>query len=211
MQVLIVGAGKHAQVMADILLRMLENGGEENLVGFLDDNPAMTGRGILGLPVLGRTSDLAVISHNAIAVAIGDNDTRRRIFERLRETGERFIVAKHPRAIVAPDVHFGEGSMISPGVVVNTGAEIGRNVILNTGCTIDHHCQIDDHVHIAPGVHMAGEVTVGEGALIGIGATVMPQRRIGAWSVVGAGALVYEDVPDRVVVLGVPAKIVRRL
>jgi acetyltransferase-like isoleucine patch superfamily enzyme len=45
--------------------------------------------------------------------------------------------------------------------------------------------------------------------LIGIGATVMPQRRVGAWSVVGAGALVHINHPDHVVVVGVPGRVIR--
>lgn len=101
--------------------------------------------------------------------------------------------------------------MICAGVVVNTGSVIGADVILNTGCTVDHHNRIGDHAHIAPGVHMGGEVEVGEGALVGIGATVMPRKRIGAWSVVGAGTLVTRDVPDGVVVVGAPARVVREL
>jgi sugar O-acyltransferase (sialic acid O-acetyltransferase NeuD family) len=211
MRIVIIGAGQHSQVMADILLRMQENGESLDLAGYLDDDPLLTGLDILGFPVLGGTDDLIAVEHDAIIAAIGDNHTRSRMFDRFLESGERFFVAKHPRAIIAPDVRLGEGSMVCAGVVVNTGTIIGRNVILNTGCTVDHHSQIGCHVHIAPGVHIAGEVTVGEGALIGIGATVMPGRRIGAWSVVGAGALVHEDIPDRVVALGVPAKVRRSL
>lgn len=211
MRIVIIGAGKHSEVMAEILLRMQENDESLDLAGFLDDDLSLTGRDILGFPVLGGISDLAAVRHDAVIAAIGDNDTRSRIFGRLLEAGERFFVAKHPRAIIAPDVHLGEGGMVCAGVVVNTGAVIGRNVILNTSCSIDHHCQIGGHVHVAPGVHIAGEVTVGEGTLIGIGATVLPQKRIGAWSIVGAGAVVHEDVPDGVVALGVPARVVRKI
>ena len=101
--------------------------------------------------------------------------------------------------------------MICAGVVVNPGSAIGANVILNTGCTVDHHNRIEDHAHIAPGVHMGGDVHIGEGALVGIGATVMPQRRVGAWSVVGAGALVHADIPDHVIAVGSPARVIHRL
>jgi acetyltransferase-like isoleucine patch superfamily enzyme len=96
--------------------------------------------------------------------------------------------------------------MICAGVIVNPGSVIGANVILNTACTVDHHNHIRDHSHIAPGVHTGGEVEIGIGALIGIGATVMPRRRVGAWSTVGAGALVQRDVPAETVVVGVPAQ-----
>jgi len=75
---------------------------------------------------------------------------------------------------------------------------------------VDHDCRIGDFVHLAPGVRLAGEVTVGEGALIGIGASVLPGVCIGAWDVVGAGAVVTEDVAPGVTVVGVPARPLRK-
>ncbi|MGV8073277.1 MAG: acetyltransferase [Syntrophobacteraceae bacterium] len=206
LKVLIIGAGGHAQVVADIMLHMAAGGQAILPVGFLDDNQGLTGLKFLGLPVRGKISDLPNIAFDSLIVAIGENRVRKYIFQQLRAKGERFVVALHPSAILAPDVKVDDGSMVCAGSIVNTGAVIGANVILNTGCTVDHHNIIGDHVHIAPGVHLGGEVEVGEGTLIGIGATVMPGRRIGRWSVVGAGALVHEDVPDGVIVVGVPAR-----
>ena len=205
---MIVGAGKHAQVVADILLRMRERGEAVEPAGYVDDKPTLAGAKILGFPVLGTTGDVGRLAHDAVVVAIGDNAARRRLFEQLRQAGERFITARHPQAVIAPDVVLGEGTTVSAGVVVNTGSTVGANVILNTSCSVDHHSRVGDHVHIAPGVRLGGEVVVAEGALVGIGATVTARRRIGAWSVVGAAALVHQDVPDRVVSVGNPARVV---
>ena len=211
MRVLIISAGGHAQVIADVLLRMREDGADLMPVGYLDDNPALTGQRLLGLRVLGAIDHLSAVAHDALIVAIGDNATRQHIFERLHTQSERFVVARHSSAVIAPDVRIGPGSMICAGVVVNPGSVIGANVILNTGCTVDHHNRIGNHVHIAPGVHLGGDVNIGEGTLVGIGATVMPQRRVGDWSVVSAGALVHADLPDRVVAAGMPARVIRNL
>lgn len=209
-RVVIIGAGGHAQVVADILLRMRDAGVAVLPIGYLDDDPALQGTTRLGLPVLGNLDDLAQIAHDAVIVAIGNNYVRRCLFEQLQQQGETFAVARHPAAVIAPDVCIGLGTMICAGVVVNTGSVIGANVILNTGCTVDHHNQIQDHVHIAPGAHLGGDVQVGFETLIGIGATVMPQCRVGAGSVVGAAALVRTHVPERVVMVGVPARMLRR-
>jgi sugar O-acyltransferase (sialic acid O-acetyltransferase NeuD family) len=210
-RVIIVGAGGHAQVVADILLRMRETGADLVPLGYLDDNPALTGQQRLNLPILGTGAQLTAISHDALIVAIGHNETRQRLFEELQSQGARFVIARHPSAVIAPDVSIGPGSVISAGVIVNPGSTIGANVILNTGCTVDHHNQIGDHVHIAPGVHLGGDVSIGAGTLVGIGATVMPQRRVGARSVVSSGALVHQDLPDRVVAAGMPARVIRNL
>lgn len=205
-RILIVGAGGHAQVVADILLQAAGAGAP---VGFLDDNPASHRRALLGLPVLGAVADLARIPHDALVIAIGSNRARAALYGRLCAQGERFVPAVHPRAIIAPGVPVGAGAVVCAGAIVGTGSRVGANAILNTGCTVDHHNVIGDHAHVAPGVHLAGEVQVGEGAFIGIGAAVLPGRRVGAWSTVGAAALVRHDVPERATVVGVPARILR--
>lgn len=211
LRVLILGAGGHAQVIADILLRMRDAGAAIAPIGYLDDNIGLTGRALLDLPVLGGISEASSIDHDAVVVAIGHNATRKRIFAALTAQNERFVIARHPSAIVAPDVLIGPGAVICAGVVANPGSVIGANVILNTGCTVDHHNVIGDHAHIAPGVHLGGDVQIGEGTLVGIGATVIPQRTVGNWSVIGAGSVVTKNIPDHMVAGGMPARVVRRL
>jgi sugar O-acyltransferase (sialic acid O-acetyltransferase NeuD family) len=202
-----MGAGGHAQVVADILLRMKDAGEEITPIGYLDDNPDLKDERFLGLSVLGQTADLVQIPHESVIIAIGNNGVRKRLFQELLADGEEFATACHPSAVIAPDVQIGRGTVLCANVTVNPGSVIGNNVILNTACTIDHHNKIGDHAHIAPGVHLGGDVSVGEGSLIGIGATVMPQRYIGEGCIVGAGALVHKDLPVGVTVTGVPARI----
>lgn len=209
-RVLILSAGDHAMVVADILLRMQEAGANVAPIGYLDDNPALANQQFLGLPVLGGVGDLHAVPHDAIVVAIGQNGIRKKLFEDLRSQGEAFIVARHPSAIIAPDVTIGPGSMICAGAIVNPGSVIGANVILNTGCTVDHHNHIGDHAHVAPGVHLGGEVVIGEGTLVGIGAVVILLRTIGDWVTVGAGSVVTRDLPAGVTAVGVPARVVKR-
>ena len=209
-RVLILGAGGHAQVVADILSRAHDAGTNCEPVGFLDDNPSLTRTAIVGLPVLGAIAQLDEFDHDAVIVAIGDNRTRSRILASVQARGEHIVNAIHPAAVLAPDVHLGEGVMICAGVVVNTGTVIGDSVILNTGCTVDHHNHIGNHAHIAPGVHLGGDVAIGEGTVIGIGSTVIPQRTVGAWSVVGAGSVVAKDIPAYATAVGMPARVIRR-
>ena len=204
--VVILGAGGHGQVVADILLRVYEGGARWEPIGFLDDDSSLTGTAIMGLPVLGSIAQLGEVKHDAIVVTIGNNRTRARIFSSAQRGGERFLNAVHPTAVLAPDVQLGGGVVVCAHVVVNTGTLIGDNVILNTGCTVDHHNHIASHAHVAPGGHLGGDVHLGEGVMIGIGAAVIPGRFVGEWAVVGAGAAVVKDVPAQSTAVGVPAR-----
>jgi len=205
-RVVIIGAGGHAQVIADCLLRMAEAGSQCQPIGYVDDNPIFHGRRFLDLPVLGSIATLPAIAHDSLLVGIGNNRTRQQLYISLCRQGYCIATAIHPRAIVAPDVTIGAGSLISAGAVINTGTTIGRNVIINTAASVDHGSQIDDHAHVAPGVHLGGDVQIGKGALVGIGAIVMPQQTVGNWAIVGAATLVKNKVPDEATVVGIPGR-----
>lgn len=206
-RVLVIGAGGHAQVVADILSRQRDAGENIDVLGHLDDRIDLVGPNCGSLPVLGPIEARHSIPHDAVVIAIGDNATRRQVYWQLRDSGERFVTAHHPKAVLAPDVRVGDGSVICAGVIVNTGATISENTILNTACSVDHHAHVSSHVHIGPGVRIAGDVHIGEAALVGIGACVLPGKRIGSGSIVAAGAVVICDVPDGMTARGVPAQL----
>ena len=82
-------------------------------------------------------------------------------------------------------------------------------MIINSGAIVEHDCVIESHAHIATGAQLASTVYVGEGSHIGIGASVRQCISIGQYAIIGAGAVVIDNVPDNVVVVGVPARILR--
>jgi len=208
-RVIIIGAGGHGQVVADILLRMHTSGSPVMPVGYVDDAIDLRGSEPLGIPIMGTLADLAHLAYDGVVLAIGSNSIRARLYQQFAATPVAIMSVIHPSAVIAPDVCIGPGSVICAGVVINPGTVIGANVIINTMSSIDHHNRVQDHVHVAPGAHTGGDVTIEEGVLVGIGATIMPQRTIGKWAVIGAGSVVTHNVPERVIVTGVPARVVR--
>ncbi len=202
MKIAILGAGGHGKVVADAAITIHGN----SVVGFLDDDASLTGREFLGLPVLGAISLWQELAIDAVVPAIGENRARRAVV--LRETARNAPMATvvHPAAIVSHRVTLGIGTTVLAGAVINADALIGENVIINTGAIVEHDCAIDSHVHIAPSSCLAGAVQVGEGSFLGIGCRVLPGVKIGRWCVVGAGAVVIQDVLDNTTVVGVPAR-----
>ncbi len=68
---------------------------------------------------------------------------------------------------------------------------------------------IGNNVYISPGVTICGDATLKDGCDIGAGATILPWVTIGRHTIIGAGAVVTEDIPDNVTAVGVPARIIK--
>jgi acetyltransferase EpsM len=197
---IIYGAGGHARVVLDAA--RLSDWAPEFII---DDNPVQSN--LFGVPVI-QTSDRRwkKIKKFKFLVAIGQNNIRRTIYNKLIEQGGIPSSIIHPSAIVSAYAQVGKGTVVMAGVAVNSGAVIGDNVILNTTCSVDHDCQIEDHVHLSPGTHIAGTVKVGNLSMIGTGSSIIPGITIGKNVVVGAGSVVIRDLPDNSLAFGNPAR-----
>ena len=68
---------------------------------------------------------------------------------------------------------------------------------------------IGDFVNITTGCSMGGYVTLEEGVAVNTGANIVPRVTVGAWTVIGAAALVMNDVAGGLVVIGAPAQPLR--
>ena len=193
-----IGAGGHARVLASVI-----ESNHAELVAVFDSSPGKT-----ALEGVKNEGAYQQDKHpNAeIIIAIGDNVVRERISQEIKHKVGKAI---HAAAIVDRLVNLAEGVQIIQGAIVNRGASIGKHTIVNTNATVDHDCEIGDFVHIAPGATLCGGIKVGKGTLIGANATVLPNCIIGKNVSVGAGAVVTTDLPDNVIVAGVPAKIIK--
>lgn len=198
--VIIIGAGGHAKVIADIIYKS-----GDNLIGFLDDNLANKGKEIyLGKKVIGTTKDIEIYNKNYFIIGIGNNSIRKKINN---ENNLKLYTAIHPSAIIAQDVKIGTGSVIMAGVVINPGTVIGKNCIINTCSSLDHDNLLEDYVHISPGAHLAGTVSVKEGTWICTGATIINNITIAKNNIIGAGSVVIKDInEENGTYVGVPVK-----
>jgi UDP-N-acetylbacillosamine N-acetyltransferase len=208
--VLIWGAGGHASVVADAV----RCARKFSIAGFIDEvRPERSGEAWAGATILGGLDVLQAIAGRdtlALIPGVGDTSARLRMIETAKSFGLPLASVVHPAAVIASDAAIGAGSVAFAGVIVNAGTTIGSAVILNTAATVDHHCDIGDAAHIAPGAHLGGNVRVGRGAWIGIGAIVRDGLTIGEDTIVGAGAVVIRDVTDGEVVVGNPARFLKR-
>jgi acetyltransferase-like isoleucine patch superfamily enzyme len=129
------------------------------------------------------------------------------------------------QAQVREGSRIGMHSVVGRGSSVDFGARVGDRVLIQTGVYVTGGSIVEDDVFLGPGVlttndHSMGRHPRGErllGAIfrracrVGGGAVLVPGVVIGEEAFVAAGALVTRDVGDRDVVMGVPARVVRRV
>lgn len=146
-----------------------------------------------------------------IYLGIGDDEARRKIFERLSAFGIMAASCVAPTAFIAKTASIGAGTVICPGAVVMAGARIEDNVIINTLSSVDHDTMIGTHTQISVGVSIPGDVKTGTQCFFGVKSATFPGVSLGDHVIVRAGSLVTKDVPSNVMVGGSPAEIIRQV
>lgn len=192
-KILLVGAGGHARVCADVI--KLE--GRFTIAGLLG-MPEEVGTSTLGLPVLGTDADLSSMreDYRYALVTVGQIKTpavRIRLFDLLEQLGFEMPVIVSPKSYVSEYASLGAGTIVMHGAVVNAGAEVGRNCILNSQSLVEHDARIGDHCHISTSAAINGDVRVGRGTFVGSNTAVRNGISIGENCVIGMGQNVLAD------------------
>lgn len=206
-KLLIWGAGDQGTVTLDCALAMKTY----NKIDFLD----IKEKGHREIPdyIVYQEKDVTLRqflkSYDAAIVAIGDNNLREAKTAILNSMGIPLATIIHPTAIISPTAKISEGCTILANAVINTNASIGKGCIINTATVIEHDCIIEDFVNVSPRTAMAGHVKIGRKTFLGIGCTIIDGIEIGQEVIVGAGAVVIQDIPKSSTAVGIPAKVIK--
>jgi len=140
-----------------------------------------------------------------------------KIINAVNSTGENLIAFGTTEILSGENITIGNNCKINSDVLLNgrSGIVIGDNVtlshgakIVSTGYDIEKWMTIGERVHISD-----KPIYIGNNCWIGVNAIILPGVKIiGEYVVIGAGAVVTKDITEnKVVVAGVPAKIIKRL
>ena len=206
-KLVIVGAGGLGRETAALVeaINAAELGSWE-VVGFADDDAALHGTRVQGLLVRGGVASLARERDLYYVLAVGASRVRRQLGERLAEAPVEAATLIHPSVDVHPTTRIGPGSILCQGVAITVSVTLGHHVLLNLNTTVGHDAYLADYVTAHPGVHLSGNARIGVAVELGTGSVVLPGVLVGAETVVGAGAVVNRDLPERCTAVGVPAR-----
>lgn len=127
--------------------------------------------------------------------------------------GDRVRIRQTVKITGGGEVHIGSDTLLNGCWIVASDRVVVGDHCLISDCGItdtDFHNLLPAERHSAPGPRVRAAVTIGSNVWIGLRAIVLKGVKIGDNSVVGAGAVVREDVPAGCVVAGNPATVVKR-
>jgi len=208
----VFGAGGFGLEVAMLIEQINLVSNEWEMIGFFDDGEPL-GKIVNGYPIIGGVAELNQWDSKLfIVLALGIPNTKKRVLAKINNPNISYPILVHPSVIMGNRkfVEIGEGSIICAGTIITTNISIGRHVILNLACTVGHESQIGDYCSFMPTCNISGEVEIGESNFWGTGVKVINRVNVGSNVIIGAGAVVNKDIPDNVVAVGVPAKVIKK-
>jgi sugar O-acyltransferase (sialic acid O-acetyltransferase NeuD family) len=175
----------------------------------LDDDPALHGTAVDGVPVLGSIALAAEGFDGDLLICAGSGQARRAIAHRLSAMGvgsNAYGRIIHPGVEVPNGCSIGPGCIVLASVVLTAAVHLHRHVVVMPNVTLTHDDVVSDYVTLCAGVTLGGRVTVEEGAYLGMNASVRQDVTVGRDSVLGMGAALLRDLPPEQTWAGVPAR-----
>ncbi len=163
MRLIILGAGSHGKVVADLA----EQTGKYDEIYFLDDNSEDE-------QVIGKCNDLVKFKSQDTEMypAFGNNKGRIAWENKILAAGIKLAKIIHPLAYVSPKAFVEDGCVIMPYAIINTGTFIKKTCIINLGAIVDHDCILEEGCHIAPNATVKGENHLSEGMKVDSGEVI---------------------------------------
>jgi sugar O-acyltransferase (sialic acid O-acetyltransferase NeuD family) len=182
-------------------------------VGFLDDDEQKWGKDFYGAQVLGPLYAAREYADCFFVNGIGSSHNfwkKRDIIDKAGVALERFETIIHPTASVSKMSKLGYGTVVFQNVTVTSNARIGHHVIILPSTIISHDDVIGDFTCIAGGVCISGAVKIGQSCYLGTNSSIIDKVSVGDFCLIGMGSVVLSDVPDNAVMVGNPARFLRK-
>lgn len=208
--VVIFGAGSVGRLSKQIIDDINKNKKMFNVIGYLDDNEKIHDTSLNGVLILGGLEWMINNPHIYIVLGFSNPNQKLSLIKRLKDINcTHFAQLIHPTAWISERVYIGEGSIIYPGVHIDVDVRIGDFTLFNKLCTIGHDSIIGDFSTFSPGVKLGGNNIIGDNVEFGINSCSIQNLKIGASSVIGAGSVIIRDIPDNVIVVGNPGRVLK--
>lgn len=177
---------------------------------FIDDS-IESGSRINGVPAFSFEAAREVFDKSLdVCITNGNPVARKLIRGRLANFEPKLVNVVDHSSIVSEYAVLGSGVIVSEQVIISARSIVSDNVSINRQSIIGHDVFIGQDSAISSQVNLGGNVQVGNGTFVGMGAKIRERVVIGNQCVIGMGSVVMSDVPDGVLALGNPARVIKK-
>lgn len=207
--VLILGGWGSGQVVTSVIedINRIEPAWEVR--GFLNDFEEI-GTNVGAYPVVGRTSEAPEYANRGVYLHYAMRNakfakSRIERFKSMNIPTEAFATFIHPNTQLSGNRGIGHGSLLCAQVNLSFGAKVGDHNHLYGSSFIGHDSEIEPYAWVANNSAVGARCLIKEGAHLGTNCSLREDVVIGAYAIVGIGAVVLKDVEDGAIVVGNPA------
>ncbi len=206
----LVGIGGFGRTVMPILRENFDNKNASNQFVFVDNNLSKDlitdSTAMLELDFLEKNAQEKFFN-----VAIADYKIRKKVVEKYLSNGCKPVSIISKNSLILDRNSIGDGAILCGFTHLTSDTKIGNYFHCNIYSYVEHDCIIGDYVTFAPRVCCNGNVHINDYAYVGAGAVIKQGTSdkplvIGEGAVIGMGAVVTRDVAPYEVVIGNPAK-----
>lgn len=208
-KIFIFSAGPGSREVLRLIQDMNEKDPVWEILGFVDNSPALIGNKVDGYPVY--DPEHLVPSEDVYGICgIMDPALRKKIVEtEIEAKGFRLASAIHPTVARPKDFVVGPGAIIYPGVNISFNVKLGRCVSALYNVLLGHHVNIGHYSAIMPSAAINSNCIVEDSCIIGSGAVLNPGVTVGKGTIIGVGTTLFGDVGEKKSVVDLPRKIIK--
>lgn len=212
----IVGSGGFAREIMPLALDKIIDNKLKNIKVYFVEKEQVDSRLVNGIDCISEDQFFKMeAKEKYFNVAISDSKIRERVVTSFLLNGCKPFAITSDKTIVLSNNSIGSGSVICPFSTITSNTMIGNYFHLNIYSYVAHDCVIGDYVTFAPKVCCNGNVIIEDHAYIGAGAIIRngtPENPlvIGYGAVIGMGSVVTKSVPPKTVVVGSPARQIKK-
>ncbi len=179
----------------------------ENII-YIDDNETITE--VLGVPSFPFNKAMELYSDLEVSIAIGEPSTREKVYNKVKRNNVKLATLIHPGVYIDESSTIGEGVTICEGVTTTSCVVLEDNVYIQPHAVIGHDIHIGKHSVVGSNSEIGGANIIGERVFIGFMVGTLQGLKIGDDVEISAGSIVFRDIEPAMIVMGNPARVIRR-
>lgn len=185
------------------------------VAGLYHYNDDRTGEHDHGYPILGSFADLyqSDIKGKQFLLSQGDMKIREEVTNKIKQLGGFVPTLVHPTAIISKYAKISNvGVVIGANCIVQADSVIKSNAVLWDMVLVCHQTTIGNYCFVGPKALVGAHIEVQDFAFIGQDSLLVSGKvgTMGAYSLLGAGAVLTKELPANVVAVGNPARVIKK-